>query len=425
MGAKYQALKGMEDILPGEIEKWQWLEEKARVFLETRGYKEIRTPLVEPLELFTRSLGEGSDIVHKEMYAFKDRGERDIALRPEMTASVARAVIENHLLAQNQSRPLRLYYLGPMFRGERPQAGRRRQFHQIGIELINATGPEADGEVISVLWQFLSYVGLKEAELRLNHLGCSKDRPKLLAALKDYFSKQKEKLCEDCHYRLEKNVLRIFDCKKAACQPVIQEAPWEDLCVSCRENFEKVQGLLKKERQIFFKIERRLVRGIDYYTGAVFEVAGQRLGAQDAVSGGGRYDELYESLGGGSVPATGFSIGIERLLKTLEETGKDFLKEIQSRRIYFASLVGNSELAKVSQDQILLLREAGFPVETTPAETSLSAHLKRANQLGIRYVVICGEDELKHKQLALKDLEEHSQKEIGLSEIIPTLRSLF
>ncbi|MBI4115702.1 MAG: histidine--tRNA ligase [Candidatus Omnitrophica bacterium] len=414
MGPKYQALKGMDDILPGEIEKWQWLEAQARIFLEARGYKEIRTPLLEPLELFARTLGEGSDIVHKEMYAFKDRGERDIALRPEMTASVARAVTQNHLLKQTRS--LRLYYIGSMFRGERPQAGRKRQFHQIGIELINEAGAKADGEAISVLWHFLNYVGLKDSELRLNHLGCAKDRPHYISSLKDYFTKEKDKLCSDCHYRLEKNVLRIFDCKNASCQPIIQKAPPGDLCSVCRKNFDELGEILKKEYGIAYKIEGRLVRGMDYYTGIVFEVSSAGLGAQDAVAGGGRYDGLYESLGGGEVPATGFSIGMERLLQTL--------KIIGPHRIYFASLVDGPKLRGASDEQILRLREAGFPVEITPHETSLSAHLKRANQLGIRYVLICGDDELKEKKLSLKDLEKHTQQQIEISKLIPTLKEL-
>ena len=422
MGAKYLAIKGMEDILPGEIEKWLWLETKARVFMEAQGYKEIRTPLLEPLELFTRSLGEGSDIVHKEMYAFQDRGGRSVALRPEMTASVARAVIENNLL--KKSRSLRLYYLGPMFRGERPQAGRRRQFHQIGIELVNEAGAQADAEVISILWRFLNYLGLEGSELRVNHLGCAKDRPQLIASLKEYFSKEKEKLCADCHYRLERNVLRIFDCKNSSCQSIIQKAPWENRCAPCQKDFDDLQGILKKEHGISAKIEKRLVRGIDYYTGSVFEAAGQGLGAQDALAGGGRYDELYESLGGERVPATGFSIGMERLLKALEETRKDFKREVESRRIYFASLVTDRQMRLIAEEQILLVREAGFPVEVTPGQTSLSQHLKRANQLGIRYVLICGEDELKLSKLSFKDLEKHTQGEIRISELVASLRSL-
>lgn len=423
MGPKYQALKGMEDLLPGEVEKWQWLEGKARIFLEAQGYKEIRTPLMEPAELFQRSLGEASDIVHKEMYQFEDRGGRQIALRPEMTASVARAVIENHLLKQTGS--LRLYYLGAMFRGERPQAGRRRQFHQIGIERVNAGGAPADGEVISILWRLLAYWGLKGAELRLNYLGCAKDRPALLASLKEYFLKRKEKLCADCNYRLEKNVLRIFDCKNEACQPVVREAPWKDFCADCRKDFDGIQDLLRQEHRIPFKLHQRLVRGIDYYTGAVFEVVAQGLGAQDAVAGGGRYDGLYESLGGGSVPATGFSVGMERLFAALGEQDKDFFRSLDTRRVYIASLVTRAEDREFLEKQILLLRESGIVVEVACGETSLSAHLKRANQLGVRLVLICGEDEMKTKQFSLKDLEAHRQEKVAFSDTVAALRKLF
>ncbi|MBI2166801.1 MAG: histidine--tRNA ligase [Candidatus Omnitrophica bacterium] len=422
MSAKYQVLKGMVDLLPGEIEKWQWLEEKARVFLEAGGYKEIRTPIVEPLELFSRSLGEGSDIVHKEMYAFEDRGGRKIALRPEMTASVARAVLENHLLKKSKS--LRLYYLGPMFRAERPQAGRRRQFHQIGIELVNESGPAADGEVISLLWRFLHYAGLDGATLKLNHLGCSKDRPALVTSLKNYFSGEKAKLCAECHYRLEKNVLRIFDCKNEGCQPVIQKAPWEDFCSHCRKNFDEVKTVLKTEHGITPQIERRLVRGLDYYTGSVFEVTGPGLGAQDAVAGGGRYDSLYESLGGESVPATGFSIGLERLLTALEGSGRDPLKAVQARTLYIASLAVNVQIRNFCRELILNLREAGFPVETHLQETSLSEHLKRANRLGLRHVLIAGESEVQKGKLALKDLEKHTQQEIDRAQLVSTLKAL-
>ncbi len=422
MPPKIQVLTGMGDLVPGEIERWQWLEEKARIFLEAQGYKEIRTPLVEPLELFQRSLGEGSDIVHKEMYAFQDRRGRAVALRPEMTASVARAVIENHLLKKAKS--ARLYYLGPMFRAERPQAGRRRQFHQIGIELVNESGAQADGEVISILWRFLNYVGLEARELRLNYLGCAKDRPTLGASLKAYFSKAKEKLCPDCRYRLEKNVLRIFDCKNAGCQPVIQKAPWSDFCVACQENFDEVQTILSQGHGISSKVEKRLVRGIDYYSGVVFEVTSPHLGAQDAVAGGGRYDGLYELIGGEPVPASGFSIGVERLLKALQGSGKDPSKEIQSRQIYFASLAANPEVRHFCEEQILRLREAGLYVETNLQENSLSAHLKRANRLGIRCVVISGESEMKEKKLALKDLEKHTQQSLSLCELISTLKHL-
>ena len=423
MGAKYQALKGMEDILPGEIEKWQWLEGKARVFFEAQGYKEIRTPILELTELFSRSIGEASDIVHKEMFSFEDRGERNISLRPEMTASVARAVIEHGLLKTNKS--LRLYYLGPMFRAERPQAGRKRQFHQIGIEIINETnqgGFQVDFHAISLLCRFLSWLGLKDFSLRVNDLGDFAQQRELASKLVQHFSNEKSKLCPDCHYRLGKNVLRIFDCKNKNCQPVIDKAPWDEIAPLSKEFGLLIDNL--KKNNVSFEINRRLVRGLDYYNGTVFEIVAPGLGAQDAVAGGGRYDRLYESLGGSPVPATGFSIGMERLLKVLEGTRTDFLKEINRHRIYFASLIDDSDGRGTVRDQMLLLREAGFIIETTPGETSLSTHLKRANQLGARYVVICGEDELKKGKFALKNLEKRTQQEVDFSELISALRNL-
>ena len=422
MGIKYQALKGMEDLLPGEIEKWQWLEERTRVFFESRGFKEIRTPLLEYTELFARSVGEASDIVHKEMFSFEDRGGRNVTLRPEMTASVARAVIEHGLLKINKS--LRLYYRGPMFRAERPQAGRKRQFHQIGIEMINEAnlgGFNADAEIIFQLCSFLSYVGLKDFRLRLNDLGDFAKQRQTALKLKQYFSREKSKLCEDCHYRLDKNVFRIFDCKNERCQPIIDKAPWDEIAPLSKE-FGYLMDCLKSG-PVPFDISRRLVRGLDYYNGAVFEVVAAGLGAQDALAGGGRYDGLYESLGGESTPATGFSIGIERLLTALEVMGKEGFKEIQTRRVYFASLVTDSAQRKMAEEQALRFRESGFLIETLPQETSLSAHLKRANQLGIRWVVICGEDELRGKQFALKDLEKRTQEKFNLDQMIPTLQA--
>ncbi len=420
MGIKYQALKGMDDIFPGEIEKWQWVEQRARMYFESGGFKEIRTPLLEFTELFVRSVGEASDIVHKEMFSFEDRGGRNISLRPEMTASVARAVIEKGLLKTNKS--LRFYYLGPMFRAERPQAGRKRQFHQIGIEMINeanAGGFGADQEAILRLCSFLSYVGLKDFRLRLNDLGDFKQQKETSAKLKQFFSEEESKLCEDCHYRLDKNVLRIFDCKNESCQPVITKVPWDEIAPLSKEFGQLSQSL--KSSAVSFEVNRRLVRGLDYYNGTVFEVAAPGLGAQDALAGGGRYDSLYESLGEGAVPATGFSIGLERLLKALENAATGPYQEIQKRRIYFAPLVSEASLRERAEKSALLLREAGFFIETTPQETSLSTHLKRANQAGVRMIIICGEDELKRNKFSLKDFEKKTQEEFDLTELIPVL----
>jgi len=412
MGTKYQALKGMEDILPGEIEKWQWLEEKARNFFESRGFKEIRTPILEPTELFARSVGEGSDIVHKQMFSFEDRGERNVSLRPEMTVSVARAIIEHGLLKQAKS--LRLYYLGPMFRSERPQAGRKRQFHQIGIEIINeanVAGFNVDFDAIFQLCTFLEYIGLKKENfcLRLNDLGDFSQQQRLATKLKQYFSQQKSKLCSDCQYRLDKNVLRIFDCKNESCQPVIDKAPWNEIAPLSKA-FE--EGLIPalRDGSIPAEINRRLVRGLDYYNGIVFEVVAAGIGAQDAIAGGGRYDHLYSDLGGDPTPCTGFSIGMERLLSVLENTKPSLSDRIQLRRVYLAPLEDSAKVRVHVHEKALYLRERDIRVETLLGETSLSKHLKKANQLGIRFVLILGSKEVENGCWAVKDMEKESSQ---------------
>ena len=417
MSTKFQALRGMDDILPGESEKWQWLEERARIFFESRAFKEIRTPVLEPAELFVRSVGEASDIVHKEMFRFEDRGGRQVALRPEMTASVARAVIEKGLLTQAKSH--RLYYLGAMYRAERPQAGRKRQFHQIGIELINAAGPEADWECVTLLHGFFSSLGLKPLEFRANDLGRPEDQAAMLKQLQEYFREHKAKLCEDCHWRLEKNVLRIFDCKAKECQPVIEAAPWED-AAPLSKDFQKWISELKAHG-VPVKIHRRLVRGLDYYNGAVFEVVAPGLGAQDAVAGGGRYDRLYETLGGPPAPSTGFSIGMERLLAVLEHSESESFRRALARRVYLAPLETEKKIQDFCGEIAFKFREEGIRPETAAGETSLSKHLKRANKLGLRFVVIVGASEFQSRKLILKDMQEKKQSEHGAEDLAARL----
>ena len=402
----------MEDILPGEIEKWQWIEEKARVFFDAAGFKEIRTPLLEPTELFVRSIGPTSDIVHKEMFSFKDRGERDMTLRPEMTASVARSVVEKGLLKQAKS--LRLYYMGPMFRAERPQAGRKRQFHQIGAEIINED-TTSDLEIITLLYKFLRYAGLKNIRLNLNDLGEEENRAKVRKSLTEHFSKEKARLCKDCQWRLEKNVLRVFDCKVPGCQPVIESAPWEDF-FPLNDRF-KGLGAKLEAQGIPYHVNRRLVRGLDYYNGVVFEITAEGLGAQNAVAGGGRYDNLYQDLGGAKTPCTGFSIGMERLLVALESQDKNVFDEINKKRIYLAPLENNPEIKREIFEQALRLREMGFRIETTPGVFSLSQHLKKANQTGARYALIAGSDELNKGKLVIRDLEKREQVEVKFDEV--------
>lgn len=403
----------MEDILPGEIEKWQWVEEKARVFFEAGGFKELRTPILEPTELFVRSIGQASDIVHKEMFSLKDRGERDMTMRPEMTASVARAVLEKGLLKTAKS--LRLYYIGPMFRAERPQAGRKRQFHQIGAEIVNE-GADADLEVISLVYRFLQYAGLKDITLNLNDLGEEEDRAKVREALTAYFSKEKAKLCKDCQWRLEKNVLRVFDCKVHDCQPVIEKAPWEDF-FPLRERFQALSKKLEAN-DIPFKVNRRLVRGLDYYNGVVFEITAEGLGAQNAVAGGGRYDHLYQDLGGSVTPCTGFSIGIERLLTALGSQDAKIFDALNARKVYIAPLDENPELLRLCREKAVALREAGTRIETCAGVFSLSQHLKKANQCGARYMMIAGPEELAKEKVVVKDLEKREQIEVDSEQVI-------
>lgn len=402
----------MEDILPGEIEKWQWIEEKARIFFDAAGFKEIRTPLLEPTELFVRSIGATSDIVHKEMFSFKDRGERDMTLRPEMTASVARSVIEKGLLKTSKS--LRLYYMGPMFRAERPQAGRKRQFHQIGAEIINED-TVADLEIIALLYKFLQYSGLKNIRLNLNDLGEEEDRAKVRKSLAEHFSKEKSRLCKDCQWRLEKNVLRVFDCKIPGCQPVIESAPWEDF-FPLSDRFKEL-GAKLEAHGIPYHVNRRLVRGLDYYNGVVFEVTAEGLGAQNAVAGGGRYNNLYQELGGSATPCTGFSIGMERLLTAIEAQDPKAYETLKMRKVYFAPLEDNPAILQLCREKAILLREAGLRIETPRGVFSLSQHLKKANQLGLRFMVIVGPDELRKKIVMVKDLEKREQSEVGFEQI--------
>lgn len=403
----------MEDILPSQVEAWQRLEEKARIFFESRGFKEIRTPLVEPTELFSRSIGEASDIVHKEMYTFEDRGGRSMTLRPEMTASVARAVTEHGLLKTHKS--LRLYYAGPMFRSERPQAGRKRQFHQIGIEMINEAGPEADFEAVSALHGFLEYLGLKELELRVNDLGYlnapAGGAPDFIPKLKDYFENVRDRLCDDCRFRLAKNVMRIFDCKAKSCQPVIDQVPWDTLAGGEAEGLKSFVRKLEASGMGNVKINRRLVRGLDYYTGIVFEAVNGRLGAQDAVAGGGRYDRLYGQLGGpANVPCTGFSVGMERVLMALGGEARSF----GPGRVYIAPVDRCEGVTAKCLQASLALREKGIRVEYQPGLIDLKSHLKKANHAGARYMLILGGDEMAKEKWSVKDLDARTQTEIGM-----------
>ena len=418
MSVKYEALRGMEDILPGEIEKWQWLEEKARAFFQGNRFKEIRTPVLEYTELFSRSVGESSDIVSKEMFSFEDRGGRNVTLRPEMTASVARAVIEHGLLSQAKS--LRFFYIGPMFRAERPQAGRKRQFHQIGIEIINESGVIPDLEAVFYIYDFLKYAGVVDLELRINDLGSLDAQQKTAEKLKGYFSQTIGSLCKDCQYRLEKNVLRIFDCKNESCQPVIDKAPWEEIA-PLGDDFKNVVSELER-RRIPFLIKRRLVRGLDYYNGLVFEVAAKGLGAQDALAGGGRYDRLYSDLGGKPTPCIGFSIGMERLLMALGDTAAQKARE---NVIYFAPLLSaNDDTMRVIKQTMDGLIEGGMKPSLGESTLKLDSHLKAAIRMNAKYLVILGPEEFAAKKWKLKDMDKRSEELVEWGKLFNAIKKV-
>lgn len=416
MATHYSSFPGMDDILPGEVEKWQWLEQKARTAFACWGFSEIRTPLLEPTELFTRSIGETTDIVHKEMYTFKDRGDRSMTLRPEMTASVARSVIQNGLL--KTSKFLKLYYTGPMFRAERPQAGRKRQFHQIGAELINVTREDdpyyADGLVIRVIADFLGRLKIGNLKLRLNDLTLinGERAEEVRRRLREYFEGHKDKLDPDSIYRLDKNVLRIFDSKIESTQQIVRQVPWDEIA-PYPEEFLKLQENLKRDfgERLILEADRKLVRGLDYYTGVVFEVASSALGAQDALAGGGRYDRLYEELGGSPTPCTGFSIGMERLLMVLEKNVPSAVQQIAGRTIYFAGLFSSDTDAGYLSVRETAQKTTPYDYRVIVGEPSvkLGDQLKRASKLGARFAVIRGDDEFAKKQWAVKNLETGEQ----------------
>ncbi|OGW78585.1 MAG: histidine--tRNA ligase [Omnitrophica bacterium GWA2_52_8] len=413
----------MEDILPGESEKWQWLEEQARIFFEVKGFSEIRTPLVEPTELFARSIGEATDIVNKEMYTFEDRGGRSLTLRPEMTASVARAVLQHNLL-RDAGKSLWLYYIGPMFRAERPQAGRKRQFHQIGAELVNCGAGDSDFKSVGLLYEFLRFLGITGLKLRVNDLSQinGAQSPRILQALGDHFKRYESKLSADSANRLKKNVLRIFDSKDPQDQEAIEAAPWEKIA-PLSDDFMAVTKRLE-EKKIPFEINRRLVRGLDYYTGMVYEIVADGLGAQDALAGGGRYDRLYEELGGKSFPCTGFSVGMERLLIVLGLLDNFWARQLRQKSVYFAITEAHDGMNSRREEAALRLRRLGFRILPGSVETSLTKHLKKANQEMARFVAILGSRELKDGQWSVKDMLRHTQSCVPFSELADYLQGL-
>ncbi len=405
-----QRPKGTQDLLPGTIEQWQYLEETIRSVCRDYGYEEIRTPMFEATELFQRGVGQTTDIVKKEMYTFQDKGDRSMTLRPELTASVCRAYVEDKLYGQPQ--PVKLYYIGPMFRYERPQSGRFRQFHQFGVEVLGADQPIVDAEVISLVWNLYQRLGLVGLEVHVNSVGCPICRARHREQLQEFLVTRKNDLCNDCQERFERNPLRILDCKNPACQGATVGAPTtkDTLCGDCSTHFEKVLALLGRAG-VIYRVNPRLVRGLDYYTKTAFEVMVEEIGAQSAICGGGRYDKLVEEIGGPPTPGIGFAMGIERVLAALKV--QDKLPEEEPK--LFAMLIALGEKAQIEGFALLSdLRSQGIPVGMDLLGRSLKNQLKSANRQGARYAFILGEEELARKVLVIRDLTLGEQTEVSL-----------
>ena len=414
---KIQSIRGVKDILPGDIEKWQWVEEIARSVFSRYGFKEIRLPIFENTKLFSKSIGETTDIVEKEMYTFEDRSGEQITLRPEGTASVVRAYIEHKMY--NPPAVVKLYYMGPMFRYERPQAGRFRQFYQIGIEAMGTDNPTVDVEVMTLLIEFFRLLGLSDLELQINSLGCADCRPKYRETLKDAIRGHLDELCQNCNQRYERNPLRVLDCKVERDREIAKELPKtkDHLCASCKTNFGQVQTLLDST-QTPYSLNPLLVRGLDYYTRTTFEVVSTGLGAQNAICGGGRYDSLVEEFEGPPTPCFGFALGMERLISVIPFGDK---MDIESRPDIF--VVGLGEEAKSVTFKIIHdLRKGGFSVDQDYAAGSMKSQMRKANKSGSRFSLIVGENEIKSGKYLLKDMETGSQNEVPATDLPNAIR---
>ena len=404
-----KAIRGFNDILPDEIGKWQFVEETAREVFEGFGFLEIRIPILERTELFSRGIGEATDIVEKEMYTFTDRSGNSLTLRPEATASMARAYLEHQLY--NIDSMAKLYCIGPMFRYERPQKGRYRQFYQIDAEVFGVENPVVDAELIVMLMHFLKTVGLEKLELQVNTLGDRTCRPKYREGLKKYLKGKAFQLCEDCKRRLDTNPLRVLDCKVETCKQAIADAPkvTDFICPECQKHFDTVKEHLETAGLTTI-LNPRMVRGLDYYTRTAFEVVSYQLGSQNAVAGGGRYDNLFQEIGGKEIPGIGFAIGMERLISLLPE-GKEFVKYPD----LFIATLGEAPF-KEAYRIVNQLHLEGIRAELDYEGKSLKSQMRRADKLKARYTLILGEEELKRGKGVLRNMGTKSQEEIPMAD---------
>ncbi len=408
--------KGTKDIFLDEMNVWQYIEENIRNLCEEYNLNEIRTPVFESTELFLRGVGDETDIVNKEMYTFLDKGNRSITLRPELTAGVVRAYIENGM--SSLISPIKFWYNANMYRYEKMQKGRYREFSQFGVEIFGSKSYKADLEAIIISSNFLDRIGLRgKYTLSINSIGCKKCREEYINKLKSYIKPNLSSMCDDCKKRYDKNPLRVLDCKVEKCQEILKDAPMilDNLCDDCKNSFNKVINSLEK-LNINYKIDKKIVRGLDYYNGIVYEYTSDDLGL--AIGGGGRYDTLVENLGGASTPAVGFGMGLNRVVLLLEDM-KEKLKSYVD--VYF--LITNDEGYIKSLDVIKKLRENGYKIEQDLSEKSFRAQLKYADKIKARYVIILGEDEIKNNKCILRNMENGSQKEIcfNFDEIVDNI----
>ncbi len=407
-----KAPRGTADVLPEASYKWQYVE---KAMLETAslfGFREVRTPIFEHTEVFSRSVGDTTDVVQKEMYTFLDKGNRSITLRPEMTAGTVRSVIEHGVI--NSALPAKTCYIGPCFRYEKPQAGRLREFHQFGVECFGAASPAADAEIILLANSILNRLGIKDISLEINSIGCPECRARFNTALKNYFNEHLSELCGTCAERLDRNPMRIFDCKSPVCGEICKDAPvmLEFLCDECKEHFEAVKRHLDAA-EIPFTINPKIVRGLDYYTRTVFEFVSGSIGAQSTVCGGGRYDGLVSQMGGQFTPSLGFAMGIERLLMVMENQGIEF-PEPEKCDVYIASMGDNAGVYATKLAS--MLRAEGFSAEVDLAGRSVKAQMKYANKIGANFSIVIGDDELNSKKATLSNTETWEKIEVSLPD---------
>lgn len=409
--------KGIQDILPDDAPKWYYIENKIREILTKYGYQEIRTPAFEYTELFVRGIGESTDIVTKEMFTFPDRKGRSLTLRPEGTAPVVRAYLENKM--DRSSQVVKLFYIGPMFRCEKPQAGRFRQFNQFGIEVIGTKSPVVDVEVIIASLEIYKKLGLKNLEILINSVGCKKCRAVYVQKLKEFIKNKIVFLCSECINRYEKNPLRILDCKKDNCQKIIKTAPimTDYLCQECKQHFKEVKSYLD-DLKIEYHVEPRLVRGLDYYTKTAFEIVSGELGAQNAIGGGGRYDDLVEELGGKPTPAVGFAAGIERMIIVMNQQKIEW-PENKGLDVFIAKI---SEInTDIAFKLLQIIRNTGLSADMDYSEKSLKSQMRLANKIGARYTIIIGEEELFKNMVTLRNMKTKEQKEVKIDNLIDEL----